>query len=485
MSSFKTLHRLTFALLIVVSLGLIFLQCQSKQSPNILWLVSEDTSPDLGCYGDNVVKTPNLDQLAKQGVRFTHAYATCPVCSPSRSAFMTGMYQTSISAQQHRTDNKKTLPEPVRVITHYFRQAGYYVCNSSLNPDQPGKTDWNFLPNEEPFDGTDWSGRAEGQPFFQQINFRLTHRPFERDSLNPINPAEVDLPPYYPDHPITRRDWADYLESLQVLDRQIGLALQRLEDEGLADNTIVFYFGDHGRPHVRGKQWLYEGGIQVPLIVRFPNSRKSGTVNHRLVSLIDLAPTSIKLAGVDIPEHLQGIDIFNFWKRRRILYAARDRCDGTEDRIRCVRTHRYKLIHNYYPDRPYSQFNGYKKYRYPVLTLMHILNKRDELTEPVSRFMGTTRPEYELYDLEQDTYEINNLIDDPHYSRLTKRLQGILSSWETKYDTGIYPEDSLELEQQKQLMYDKYRERMSNQGVDPDIADEDYLQWWEMKLSEQ
>ena len=245
-----------------------FLGCGTgeKERPNILWLISEDTSPDFGCYGNTLVRTPNVDRLAAEGMRFTHSFATSPVCSPSRSAFCTGMYQTTIGAHQHRTYYKQELPAPVRVVTDYFREAGYYTTNcKGLQYDQPGKTDWNFTLGHEAFDGTNWRGRKSGQPFFAQVNLFLTHRPFVRDERNPIDPDAAQAPPIYPDHPVTRRDWADYLESLQVLDRQIGAVLTRLEGEGLADNTIVFYFGDHGQPHLWAKQWLYEGGIRVPL----------------------------------------------------------------------------------------------------------------------------------------------------------------------------------------------------------------------------
>jgi N-sulfoglucosamine sulfohydrolase len=250
------------------------LNCRESEMkrPNIMWLISEDTSLDLECYGNAIVKTPNINRLAAEGIKYTHTFSTCPVCSPSRSAFMTGMYQTTIGAHQHRTRPAVSLPAQVSLITEYFRNAGYYITNcSSIQYDRPGKTDWNFKPNtDKPFDGSDWRDRALGQPFFAQVNFHLTHRIFERDKNRPIDPATVEIPPYYPDHPVTRRDWANYLESVQVLDRRIGKVLSRLEEDNLLDDTILFYFADHGRPHVRDKQWLYDGGIHVPLIIRWP-----------------------------------------------------------------------------------------------------------------------------------------------------------------------------------------------------------------------
>ncbi len=461
------------------------LNCSKTQRPNILWLVSEDTSPDIGCYGNLLVKTPNLDKLAEEGILFSNAFATCPVCSPARSAMMTGMYQTSIDLHQHRTHNKKQLPEPVKVITEYFRQAGYFVSNCRGEEyDKPGKTDWNFKVESKAFDGTDWSQRKAGQPFFAQMNFRLTHRKFERDPENPISPDQIEIPPYYPDHAITRRDWADYLESLQVLDKQIGKVLQRLKDEGLEENTIVVYCGDHGRPHVRGKQWLYEGGIRVPMIARWQGHLKEGVVADDLVSLIDLAPTLMSLIGVKPPSHLQGNIFLGKNKTERdFIFAARDRCDGTSDRIRCVRTKRYKYIRNLHPELSYTQFNGYKKHQYPVLTLLQILQKNGKLTPAQEHFMAPTRPVEELYDLKNDPFEVFNLTVDSSSQEILKKLREELNKWiKETGDKGEIPEEKKDVEYEINLMQKNYYKRMKSRGLSPDISDEDYLKWWEKKL---
>ncbi|UCG57398.1 MAG: sulfatase-like hydrolase/transferase [Phycisphaerales bacterium] len=464
---------------------------ERRRSPakrwNILWLISEDTSPDLGCYGNPIVKTPNFDKLAADGALFTNAFCTAPVCSAVRSGFMTGMYQTSIGAHQHRSHRKDgyTLPEPVRVITHYFREAGYFTCNcAGLNYKRRGKTDWNFAPKEKAFDGTDWSQRGEGQPFFAQMNFSLTHRDFKRDKENPINPDKVTVPPYYPDHPVSRRDWADYLESLQVLDRQIGTVLKRLEDEGLADNTIVMYFGDHGRPHVRGKQWLYEGGIHIPMIVRWPGHIKPGTVVDDLVSSVDFAPTFLSLASIEPPKHLQGqIFLGPRRKKREYIVAARDRCDGTVDRIRCVRTKRYKYIRNFMPERPYTQFNGYKKHQYPMLTLMEVLHKQGKLTADQARFMAAGRPEEELYDLSKDAHELHNLAADPKHKVLLTKSRMRLNEWIKKTgDHGETPEDPKSVAYWQDNMEKSFEQRMAKRNLPADISPEDYLKWWERKL---
>jgi N-sulfoglucosamine sulfohydrolase len=455
--------------------------------PNILWLISEDTSPDFACYGNTTVKTPQLDKLASEGAMYTNAFMTAPVCSAARSAFMTGMYQTTIGAHNHRSHRNDgySLPKPAALVTEYFRQAGYFTCNcDGLNYKKPGKTDWNFTAPPNAFDGTDWSQRRPDQPFFAQVNFSLTHRAFKRDKRNPIDPGQVELPPYYPDHPVARRDWADYLESIQVLDTEVGVALTWLEKEGLADNTIVMYFGDHGRPHVRGKQWLYEGGIRIPLIVRWPGHIEPGTVVHDLISSIDLAPTSMSLAGIRPPRHLQGYPFLGRRRKvRKYVFAARDRCDETVDHIRCVRSARYKYIRNYYPDRPYTQFNAYKKLQYPVLTLLQVLDKQGKLTPEQARFMAPTRPREELYDLQQDPFELHNLAHDEGHRKVLREHSAKLDEWiKATHDQGETPEPPEVIEYWQQQSAKSFARQMESRGLSADISDEDYLKWWEQKL---
>ncbi len=458
-----------------------------KNLPNIVWLLSEDTCPDLACYGHPLVKTPNLDKLAGEGARFTNAFVTAPVCSASRSALMTGMYQTTIGAHNHRShrNDSHMLPHPALLLLEYFRRAGYWRCNcAGLNYKQAGKTDWNFVSMSRPFDGTDWSQRRTGQPFFAQMNFSYTHRDFRRDKRNPIDPDKVTLPPYYPDHPLARRDWADYLESVQLLDTEIGVALQWLEKEGAAENTIIVYCGDNGQPHVRGKQWLYEEGIHIPLLIRWPGHIQPGTVVDDLVSAIDLAPTLLAMAGLDVPPHLPGRVLIPAPKRRQeYIFAARDRCDGTVDRIRCVRSKRYKYIRNYYPDRPYTQFNGYKKLQYPVLTLMQVLHKQGKLTPEQEQFMAPTRPPEELYDLQNDPHELRNLAGDPKLKKVLREHSKKLDEWiTTTDDKGATPEDPQVVGYWQDEMALSYRQQMEDRGLSFDMSDGEYLKWWEKKL---
>lgn len=457
------------------------ISCGKSKRPNILWLISEDTSPDLACYGNPIVKTPNFDRLASQGIRFTNAFASSPVCSPSRSAFNSGMYQTSIGVHQHRTWKKKPLLEPFKVVADYFREAGYYTTNcAGVNRDRSGKTDWNFTLDHETFDGTDWRARKPGQPFFAQVNLRLTHRKFVHDKKNPVNPDDVRVPPYYPDHPLTRRDWADYLESIQVLDGHVSRILKWLEKEEIEDDTIVFYFGDHGRPHLWAKQWLYEGGIRVPLIVRWPGHIKQGVANDDLISLIDIAPTSLALAGIKIPGHMQGRRFLSTDKKgRNYIFAARDRCDETVDRIRCVRSKRFKYIRNFMPDLPYSQYNAYKTNQYPVLPLIQVMHERGELNEAQSRFMSSKKPEEELYDLLSDPYELHNLAEDQNYQNILKEFRLRLENWIAETgDLGKNPEPPEEIEYWKKRMAERNEQWMRNKGLSVDVSPEKHLAYW-------
>ncbi len=460
---------------------------KAQHRPNILWLISEDTSPDLACYGNNLVKTPNLDRLASEGARYTNAFVTGPVSSTSRSALITGMYQTSIGAHQHRShrNDSHILPRPVMPVTEHFRRGAYFRCNcAGLNYKQEGKTDWNFMYMSRPFDGTDWSQRPAGQPFFAQINFSLTHRDFRRDKRNPIDPDTVTLPPCYPNHPLARRDWADYLESIQLLDTEIAVVLQWLQKEGLAENTVVLYFSDCGRPHVRGEQWLYDEGIRIPLIVRWPGHIEPGAVVEDLISAIDLAPASLAAAGIEPAKYLQGSDFLaRKSKGHEYIFAARDRCDGTVDRIRCVRSKRYKYIRNYYPDRPYTQFNAYKKLQYPMLTLMQVLHNQGKLTPQQEQFMAPTRPKEELYDLQKDPDELHNLADDRKLRGVLREHSRKLDEWiKSTKDQGEQPEDPQVVAYWQDDMAKAYLEEMKKRNLAPEISDEEYLKWWEKKL---
>jgi N-sulfoglucosamine sulfohydrolase len=287
--------------------------------------------------------------------------------------------------------------------------------------------------------GKSWRERKKGQPFYVQATFGGTHRSFVRDPERPIDADKVKLPPYYPDLPLVRRDWANGLETVQVVDRQVGEFLQQLEDDGLADNTIVFFIGDHGRCHIRGKQFLYEGGVHIPLIVRWPRHIKPGSVSNELVSTLDICQTIVKLAGAKPSHELHGRYLFGKdLPARQYIHFNRDKMDNTHDAMRAVRGDRYKLIHNLMPERAYCQLNEYKERQYPVLALMNVLNMKGQLNPAQARFMAPSKPEFELYDLQNDPYEINNLADDPQYAATKAELLREINRWrEAVNDVGV------------------------------------------------
>ncbi len=424
--------------------------------PNILWLTGEDLGVELECYGAKEVWTPNLNRLCKEGVRFTHFYTTAPVCSSSRSAFMTGMYATTIGAHHHRShrgDGFK-LPEGVRLLTEWLRDAGYYSANVVELPPAcgfrgTGKSDWNFAPDGKPFDTNRWADLKAHQPFFAQVNFHETHRKFNGPKR--ADRAKVEIPPYYPDHPVTREDWALYLDAASELDRKTGLILAQLEADGLADSTMVVFFGDNGQAHVRGKQFVYEEGLHVPLIIRWPRKLpapaqlKPGTVDERLLCAIDLAPTMLALAGAAKPPKVQGRIFLGDRPEppRECVFGARDRCDETEFRLRTARDARYRYIRNFTPDRPFLQANAYKERSYPVWNLLKQLHAEGKLTPPQAALCAPTMPEEELYDLQDDPHEIRNLAASPQHADTLKRLRAALDEWlKESDDQGRVPEPS-------------------------------------------
>ena len=463
------------------------------QQPNILWIIADDLSPDLGAYGYDAVNTPNLDRLASEGVRYTNAFSTAPVCSSSRSALITGMYQTAIGAHSHRMtgNTKQNLPTGVSPITEYFRQEGYYVTNANSSVSGNGKTDYNFNSGVSGgmYDGFNWANRNPGQPFFAQVQIFQPHRDLlENKDFTRLN--KVTFPSYYPDHPVTRADWANYLVSVEELDRKVGLILDRLENEGLADDTIVMFFGDHGRPHVRDKQWLYDGGLRVPLIIRDPTQTNAGAVNDDALSLIDVSVGSLALTGATLPSHLQGVNMFDpAFDGREAIFASRDRSGNVQDRVRSVQVGNLKLIRNYDPNQPYmtgAQESFYKRLEYPVHTLLLELQEAGQLTPAQAKLLASSRPPEELYDLANDPEELNNLIDDPAYASTVADLQGRLDTWVQQTDgAGRFPLDPAVESSLQQSSINWGTNQLANRGfaVNGDRTLE--LRWWEEKLGVQ
>jgi arylsulfatase A-like enzyme len=446
---------------LILTICSLFLACRGQVSraaerPSILWLVAEDFGPELGCYGTTQVSSPNLDRLAAEGVRYTRAYTTAPVCSPSRSAFMTGMYQTTIGAHNHRShrDDGYRLPPGVRLTSDRMRAAGYFTANirsfpKSVGFSGTGKTDWNFASDGRSFDSDRWDDLKSHRPFFAQVNFQETHRRFQAPKH--ADPAKVVIPPYYPDHRVTREDWAKYLDAASELNRKVGRILRQLEADGLADDTIVVFMADNGQAHVRGKQFCYEEGLHIPLIIRWAKSfpmpafYRPGMVDDRLIEAIDLAPTFLAIAGEPKPAGMQGRVFLGDRAEplRQLAFGARDRCDETVFRLRTVRDGRYRYIRNFTPDRPFLQPNEYKEQSYPVWNLLKELDTRGELTPVQEVLTAPTMPPEELYDLEADPHEIRNLATsrDPEHRAALERLRGVLGRWiEETGDLGRIPE---------------------------------------------
>ncbi len=434
--------------------------------PNVLYVIQEDIGPNMACYGEPLIRTPHLDRFAKQAIRFTNAYTCGPVCSASRSALMSGNYQTRIGAHQHRTWqwNKRPLPPPVRHISEWFRDAGYFTCN--LQPVKrsnglhgaagSGKIDLNFLLNtpdrQEFFDGTDWNQRKPGQPFFAHITIIETHKgpgwkvAREQPKSELVDPNQVKLASYYPDSPIARDEYANYLDAIHLSDGYVGQLLARLERDGLAENTVVVMSSDHG-PLFRGKQFVYDGGIHIPLMVRFPDGRGAGTVNEDLISAIDLAPTMLGFARIQRPAGaMQGQDVFGpDYKPRPHVFVARDRMDISIDRMRAVRTKQFKYIRNYFPAIPYMQHNPYKEANYPTWNLVKEWAKEGKLDAAQALFASPVKPIEELFDLRSDRDEVHNLAADPAHKETLETLRGLVDGFVRENDALVRYEDPVDI----------------------------------------
>lgn len=440
--------------------------------PNVLWFIVDDMSANFACYGEKLIATPHVDRLAREGTKFNNAFVTAPVCSPCRSALITGMYQTTIGSHHHRSGRgveKIRLPEGVAPIPVLFQQAGYYTCIGSglagvaRNGQAPkkkqaggglGKTDYNFEYDAKMYDAADWSGRKEGQPFFMQVQLaggklrggtrascQMLAERAKAEFGAATEPEKVTLPVYYPRDPVLLEDWAAYLDSVRFTDQHVGKVLARLEKEGVLDQTLVIFMTDHGISHARGKQFLYDEGTHVPLVIRGPGIA-AGKVREDLVEHIDLAAISLAAAGIAIPKTMQAKNILGSdYQPRDAVFAARDRCDETVEQLRSVRTNRWLYIRNGYPQRPHLQPNAYKDGKSIVqrLRAMHEEKSLNELQE--SLLFAPARPAEELYDWQADPQQLHNLAGDPNHSGMLQKLRQRLDQWirETG-DQGQKPE---------------------------------------------
>lgn len=426
---------------------------EKRKQPNVLWISAEDISPSLGCYGDLYAVTPRLDQLASEGMRFTRCFTHAGVCAISRSGLITGMYPVSIGSQHMRSQIE--LPSNVKAFPEYLRAAGYWTTNRS-------KTDYNFAVPKKAWDenspnSRDWRGRAAGQPFFSVINLVTTHESQIRGKFGETrhDPAKAVLPPYIPDTPVTRRDWARYADLLTTLDQQVAAILDQLEADGLAQDTIVFFWGDHGQGLPRGKRWLYDSGTRTPLIIRWPGKLEAGSVCEDLTCFLDFAPTMLRLAGVELPSHLHGRvlppmqnGIAAIGSRpsavgRGYIFGHRDRMDETYDLIRSARDTRFKYIRNYAPRRSYAQNITYMN-QMPTMREMRRLNAEGSLTAVPALYFRETKPVEELFDTEADPHEVVNLAERPEHAETLCRMRAALERWQEDVgDSGLIPEPLL------------------------------------------
>jgi arylsulfatase A-like enzyme len=444
------------AIVLVLLTSLFGDRAQSKAEPvprpNILWLIAEDISPHFGCYGDHAIQTPNVDRLAAKGLLFECAFTTGPICSPSRSALITGMYQTSIGAHHHRSSTGNDiirLPPGVEPLPALFQRAGYYTCNGGYFPARrQGKTDYNFQFDPSLYSGPDWSGRKPGQPFFAQIQLlggKTRDLPQElakaRQKLGSLTPTNgLKLPPYYPSTPTLLEDWAATLDAIRITDLQIGEILSRLQAEGLLEKTVVFFISDHGVSHARGKQFLYDEGTRIPFIVAGPGLPQ-GQRRKDLIEHIAMAAMSLALADIPIPKGMHARNpLAPNYQPREAVFSARDRADETVDHIRSVRTERWKYIRNFLPLRPYLQPNDYKDHK-PCLLALRAAKAAGQLNEIQQLTFAPTRPSEELYDLAADPWEIHNLSAKPAHAAVLQQLRARLDRWmEETGDQGRTPE---------------------------------------------
>ncbi|RMF44349.1 MAG: sulfatase [Planctomycetota bacterium] len=417
--------------------------------PNILWITSEDNGPELGCYGDTYATTPNIDALAAKGMRYATCWSNAPVCAPARTTIISGIFPPSLGAQHMRSEVR--LPPIARLYPQYFKAMGYYCTNNS-------KTDYNLTVPPDLWDESSnkahWRNRQPGQPFFAVFNFTISHESKLRTRPHQWvhDPEKVHVPPYHPDTLEVRQDWAQYYDRLTEMDAEVGRVLAELKADGLEDSTIVFYYGDHGSGMPRGKRWLYESGLRVPLIVHVPEPLQHlvegqyevGSMSRRLVSFVDLMPTVLSLAGMAPPEYLQGKAFLgpHATQDPTYIYGFRDRMDERYDMSRAIRDQRFAYIRNFYPQRPQGAYLDYM-FKTPTTRVWKELFDAGQL-DAAQSFFWQPKPSEELYDLQNDPYQVHNLAADPEYRDVLDRMRGALREWMLDIrDLGFLPEGEM------------------------------------------
>ena len=419
---------------------------KQPEQPNILCIVCEDISPYLGCYGDAVAVTPNLDNFSRESIRYTGMYTTIGVSSPSRAALITGMYPTSIGANNMRTAQNKSkpagihpydvvLPAGIKCYTEQMRAAGYFCTNNS-------KTDYQFAAPltawDEQGDRAHWKHAPEGMPFFSIFNLNVTHE-FQvmkrADQPLSVQPEDIILPPYYPDDPVVRKDMAILYSNITEMDRQFQILVDELKASGKLDNTIIIWYSDNGGPMPRQKRELYESGALVPFMIRFPDGYKAGTVDRGLHMFVDIPATILSLAGLPVPEYMHGRAFLGQYKQksRKYVYGARDRLDTFYEKQGCVRDERYRYIRNYRTEQP-DYLPIISRAAMPMMARMAELHEAGKLNADQEKWFKYPRPEIEFYDVQADPHELNNLADDPKYKKKIKELSDEFDRWVSTYN---------------------------------------------------
>ncbi len=432
-------------LLIALSLALAL---NAADRPNILWITSEDNGPHLGCYGDEYSVSPNLDALAARGMRYTRASSNAPVCAPARTTVISGIYPPSTGSEHMRSE--AVLPGSMKMFPVYLRELGYYCTNAS-------KEDYNLVKTGQVWDESSnkghWKNRAEGQPFFAVFNATISHESQIRNAIDEKNrihdPAKVRVPAYHPDTPEVRKDWAQYYDRITMMDAELGRRLGEIEEAGLAEDTIIFYWGDHGSGMPRNKRWPYNSGLNVPFIVHFPEKWKhlapdeyvGGGASERLIGFVDLAPTMLSLVGVEPKAWMQGHAFAGEFETAKpeFSFGFRGRMDERVDLVRSVMNERYVYLRQYMPHRIYGQYIQYM-FQTPTTQVWHDLYQAGKLNETQQRFWER-KPAEELYELSTDRDEVVNLVGSLEHQGILVKMRSAHEAWEREIrDVGFLPE---------------------------------------------
>jgi N-sulfoglucosamine sulfohydrolase len=435
---------------------------KAQDRPNILWIVSEDNTTLLGSYGDKFATTPNLDKFATESIRYKNAFSTAPVCAPSRNTLITGMYPPSLGTEHMRSTYP--VPDFVKFFPTYLRQAGYYTTNNAkkdYNTKDQSAEAWDESSNKATY-----KNRKPGQPFFAVFNLNVSHESSLHEPVASLHhdPEKVVLPPYHPATPELKHDWAQYYDKLEEMDRQFAKLLKELQDEGLAENTIVFYYADNGGVLARSKRFMYESGLHVPLIIHLPPKyshlakEKQGAVSDRLVTFLDFAPTVLSLVDVKVPDYMQGLAFLGKQQKPEPEYAFgfRGRMDERIDMSRSVRDKKYRYIRNYLPNKIYGQYLEYL-WRSPSVKSWEDAYKAGKLNADQSKFWEP-KPAEELFDVDADPHNIHNLAEDPKYKSELVRLRKVNDARLRNYkDVGFIPEAILYEIAKKTPLYDYAR----------------------------